>query len=177
MNNRYYKLGLLFLGFLFSRFSVNAQNKDSLFTHQQLGEVLVTAEKKTENVQNIPASISFMDDQEGANKRIWKTEDLRGLFPNLYLSQPGDGRNIIGIRGIATSSYQPAVAVYVDGVLQFDLDTYFDNLQDIKRIEVLRGPQGTLYGRNAMGGVINIITKKPTDKLSGHVGVDIGNYG
>src|SRR5690606_41623674 len=75
------------------------------------------------------------------------------LHDALPISHSGDGRNVVGIRGISTTSYDPAVAVYVDGVIQFGLDTYSNGLLDIDRIEVLRGPQGTLYGRNAMGGV------------------------
>ena len=71
------------------------------------------------------------------------------------------------VAGIATTSYDPVVATYIDGVNQFSLDTYIGNLFDVERIEVLRGPQGTLYGRTAMGGVINIITKQPTNATEG----------
>ncbi len=81
------------------------------------------------------------------------------------------------MRGIATTSYDPTVATYIDGVNQFNLDTYIAQLFDVERIEVLRGPQGTLYGRNAMGGVINIITRQPTNNTSGFGEVNMGNYG
>ena len=69
------------------------------------------------------------------------------------------------------------VATYIDGVNQFSLDTYIGNLFDVERIEVLRGPQGTLYGRTAMGGVINIITKQPTNATEGFAELSFGNYG
>ena len=75
-----------------------------------------------------------------------------------------------------TTSYDPAVATYIDGVNQFTLDTYIATLFDVERIEVLRGPQGTLYGRNAMGGVINIITKQPANNTNGFAEINIGNY-
>ncbi len=167
---------LLLLAVLFET-EVQAQEQDTVVKQKQLKEVVVTAEKQREQVQDIPASVSYLDNETLVDQHVRKVEDLKGLFPNLYLSQPGDGRNVIGIRGIVTSSYEPAVAVYVDGVLQYNLDTYFNNLQNVKRIEVLRGPQGTLYGRNAMGGVINIITKKPENRTTGYAGAEIGNYG
>ena len=83
----------------------------------------------------------------------------------MYAADPGDGRNVISIRGITSTSYDPAVVTYIDGVPQFTLDTYIPQLFDVDHIDVLKGPQGTLYGRNALGGVINIITKKPDNQL------------
>ena len=144
---------------------------------RHLAKITVTAQKQEQDLQKVPVAVSHLTDPEMIRERIWKTQDLTGLFPNLYMGHPGDGRNAIGIRGIATTSYDPAVAIYVDGVIQFDLDTYTDGLQDIERIEVLRGPQGTLYGRNAMGGVINIITREPANETKGFAGIDFGNYG
>ena len=108
---------------------------------------------------------------------LWNTSDITAIVPNLYAANPGDNRNVTSVRGITSSSYDPAVATYIDGVNQFNLDTYIAQLFDIERIEVLRGPQGTLYGRNAMGGVINIITKKPTNHTTGFAEVNMGNYG
>src|SRR4030095_11452262 len=105
------------------------------------------------------------------------SRQITAIIPNLYSANPGDHRNVTSIRGITSTSYDPAVATYIDGVNQFNLDTYISQLYDIERIEVLRGPQGTLYGRNAMGGVINIITKKPTNQPNGFGSVSIGNYG
>jgi len=143
----------------------------------QLDAVIVSAEKKEENVQNIPSSVSALTAKNVDDYRLWNTKDLTAIIPNLYAGNPGDGRNVTSIRGITSSSYDPAVTTYVDGVNQFTLDTYIPTLFDVERIEVLRGPQGTLYGRNAMGGVINIITKQPTNKTSGFAEVTEGNYG
>jgi iron complex outermembrane receptor protein len=143
----------------------------------QLDEVVVSAQKRDEQVQRIPASISTLSAKQVDDYKIWNTEELTALIPNLYSANSGDNRNVTSIRGIATTSYDPAVATYIDGVNQFGLDTYIAQLFDVDRIEVLRGPQGTLYGRNATGGVINIITKQPTNETSGFAGADFGNHG
>jgi iron complex outermembrane receptor protein len=157
--------------------NVISQTVDSIPFTKQLEEVTVTAQKQEENLQKIPVAVSHIPEEEIRHARIWQARDIGGIFPNFYASHSGDGRNVMGIRGITTTSYDPAVAVYVDGVIQFGLDNYSNGLLDVERIEVLRGPQGTLYGRNAMGGVINIITKKPTNQTRGFAELGFGNYG
>lgn len=142
----------------------------------QLENVTVTAQKKEELLQHIPAAISVISAAQVEHYRLWNSKDISAIVPNLFSANTGDERNVTSIRGITTTSYDPAVATYIDGVNQFSLDTYIAQLQDIERIEVLRGPQGTLYGRNAMGGVINIITKQPTNTTTGFGEVSIGNY-
>jgi iron complex outermembrane receptor protein len=141
-----------------------------------LDEVVVTAQKKEEALQNIPISITAISAKQVEQYRLWNSKELTAIVPNLYSNNSGDERNVTSVRGIVTTSYEPAVATYVDGVNQFSLDTYISSLNDIERIEVLRGPQGTLYGRNAMGGVINIITKEPTNTATGFAELNIGNY-
>lgn len=145
--------------------------------NHRLDEAIVTANKTEVDPQKIAGSVSVLDETAVRDHNIWNIKDISAFIPNLYSSNPGDNRNITSIRGITTSSYDPAVATYVDGVSQFNLDTYIPYLQDIERIEILRGPQGTLYGRNAMGGVINIITKRPTNAQSGTVELTAGNKG
>jgi len=143
----------------------------------QLEDVIVSAQKRDESLQKLPFSISAFSAKEVQEYRLWNIRDLTALVPNLYSANPGDDRNVTAIRGITSTSYDPAVATYIDGVNQFNLDTYIPQLFDIERIEVLRGPQGTLYGRNAMGGAINIITKAPNNQASGTMELNIGNYG
>jgi len=143
---------------------------------KQLDEVVVTAQKIDEDPQKLPLSLSVITAKQVDDDKLWNTEQLTAIVPNLYSSNSGDNRNVTSVRGVATTSYDQAVTTYIDGVNQFDLDTYIAQLEDVERIEVLRGPQGTLYGRGAMGGVINIITKQPDNDLHGFVEADYGNY-
>ncbi len=143
---------------------------------RQLDAVLVTAQKTEESLQQVPFSISALSARQVQQYRLWNIRELTAIVPNLYSANSGDERNVTSIRGIATTSYDQAIATYIDGVNQFGLDTYIPQLLDVERIEVLRGPQGTLYGRNAMGGVINIITRQPTNTTSGFAEVSVGNF-
>jgi len=143
----------------------------------RLDEAVVTAQKMESDPHDIPASLSVVGTKQVEQQYIWNIMDVTAVVPNLNMANPGDGRNVASLRGITTTSYNQAVATYVDGVNQFGLDTYIPYLQDVERIEVLRGPQGTLYGRNAMAGVINIITKQPTNHTTGLAEVNVGNYG
>ena len=142
----------------------------------RLDEVVVSAEKKEELLQTLPLSITALTSRQVKEYRIWNIQELTAIAPTFYSADPGDKRNVSSIRGVTTTSYDPAIATYVDGVNQFNLDTYIPHLFDVERIEVLRGPQGTLYGRNAMGGVVNIITKQPTNYTNGFAEVNIGNH-
>lgn len=144
---------------------------------RQLDEVTVTAQKTEEDPQQVPFSLSVLSARQVQAYQLRNTKDITAIVPNLYSANPGDNRNVTSIRGITTTSYDPAVVTYIDGVNQFGLDTYVAQLLDIERVEVLRGPQGTLYGRNAMGGVVNIITEQPANELTGFAEINAGNYG
>ena len=186
LKNGNYTLSIKSLGYadVSKEININATNNvkttDIKFTliasTNQLDEVVVTAEKKEELIQKIPASISSLNAKQVTAFNLWNTKEITGIIPNLYSADPGDNRDVSSVRGIATSSYDPTVTTYIDGVNQFSLDTYIPTLFDIERIEVLRGPQGTLYGRNAMGGVINIITKQPTNTKTSFFDISLGNY-
>ena len=145
--------------------------------YKNIGDVVVNANKKDLNIFSVPSSITAYNSKQIREMRLWDMNDLSGIAPNLYLSNSGDNRNVTSIRGITTTSYEQAVVTYVDGVAQFNLDTYIPQLQNVDRIEIIRGAQGTLYGRNAMGGIINITTKKPTNTTSGYADVQFGNFG
>ncbi|MEJ7644615.1 MAG: TonB-dependent receptor [Chryseolinea sp.] len=162
--------------------SVGAENTQEIAvilfeTARQLDDVVVTAQKEEQDILQIPATISAISSRQVEQYRLWNSRDITAIVPNLYSTNSGDNRNVTSIRGITTTSYDPAVATYIDGVSQFGLDTYIAQLFDVERIEVLSGPQGTLYGRNAMAGVINIITRQPGNTTTGFVEANAGNYG
>jgi iron complex outermembrane receptor protein len=144
----------------------------------QLEEVVVTAEKREENVQKVAASVSVID---AANLEARGIVDLRGLsnlLPMAQLNMEGATTQIF-IRGIGQTSdsdtNSPAVAANIDGIYtpRFVLSS---SLFDVSQIEVLSGPQGTLYGRNAAGGAVNVTTKLPTDQFVDEGFVEVGNY-
>jgi iron complex outermembrane receptor protein len=177
-----YTIRLNTLGYttLNQKINVQTNNQTLIFklnvTGNKLEEVIVSAEKRDEKAQNLPLSITALSIKKVSEYKLWDIKDITAIVPNLYQSNPGDNRNVTSIRGISSTSYDPSVATYIDGVNQFGLDTYISQLQDIERIEVLNGPQGTLYGRNAMGGVINIITKAPNNLSNGFIELGYGNF-
>ena len=149
---------------------------------EKIEEVLVTAQKRQERLQDVPISISTISGAQLENRGIQNVADLSSLAPNLQVSsQPGNSTaSQIAIRGSYTRNpaliWDTAVGIYLDGVyLGKSQGSVFDAV-DLERVEVLRGPQGTLYGRNTLAGAINLITRKPSGEWSGSVGVDIGNY-
>lgn len=144
---------------------------------RQLDEVVVSAQKEEELLRRLPVSVTHISSAQVQDYRLWNSKDITAIVPNLYSADPGDKRNVTSVRGITSTSYDPAVATYIDGVNQFGLDTYIAQLFDIDHIEILRGPQGTLYGRNAMGGVVNIVTKRPTNQATGFREITVGNKG
>ena len=142
-----------------------------------LDAVVVTAQKTEELLQELPISITALSAKQVKEYRLWNSKDIAAIVPNMYAADPGDRRNVFSLRGIATTSYDPAMATYIDGVNQFSLDTYIAQLFDVERIEILRGAQGTLYGRNAMAGVMNIITRQPGNKPGGFAEITTGSDG
>ena len=144
-----------------------------------LQDIIVTAQRRSERLQDVPIAVSAFTSESLATNRVSTTEDLKFSVPSLnYNAQAGFA--VPYLRGIGTDITQPnsdpSVATYVDGVfLSNDAGTIV-SLLGVERIEVLLGPQGTLYGKNAVGGAINIVTRTPTDELEGQVSLGTGNY-
>jgi iron complex outermembrane receptor protein len=146
---------------------------------QTLGEVVVTADKVETNLQTTPLAVTALNRKQLEDYRVWTINDLTALAPSTFIVEHGNSTssNFLNIRGSMGFSNDQAVATYVDGVYQFDYFSAPLNFNNIERLEILRGSQGTLYGRNAFGGVLNIITKRPTNTTSGSVEMSFGNYG
>jgi len=145
-----------------------------------LAEVVVTAQRRSENVQDVPASITVFTTQQLADFRIEQTGDLAAYTPGLYVSTSQFGDPVFSLRGVgmnnANTNQNPAVTEYINEVALPSVAMLGFQLFDLERVEVLKGPQGDLYGRNTTGGAINFITARPTQEFSSYVDVNYGNY-
>ncbi len=142
------------------------------------GMIVVTATRRAGTTFDIPAAVSAVGEEAIEFRGVSQTSDLVGMVPSLQISEQ-TGAALVTIRGIGlivdTGYAEPAVAVYSGGIYQPRTGSGMLNSLDLERIEVLRGPQGTLYGRNATGGVINFIPSAPTDYFEGEVAVGGGS--
>ena len=145
----------------------------------QIEEIMVTAQRRSENLQSVPISVTAISANRLETAGVTMTDELPSLVPALTLA------NSVGfleprIRGVGNSSAGPgienSVAVYVDGVYYSSSPGSLLSLYNIQQVEVLKGPQGTLFGRNATGGLIQIITKDPSDAFGGKADISYGNY-
>ena len=146
-------------------------------------EVVVTARRTAENLQRVPVAISAFSGRQLDNIGATDATSLQGLVPNLNIVQgrgSADSANIY-IRGLgqpdALQTFDPAVGIYLDDVYLSRIRGVLFNLFDLDRVEVLRGPQGTLYGKNTIGGAIRYITRKPSDDPYAEISIGAGDYG
>lgn len=144
-----------------------------------LNIVTVTATRREESIQDTGASVSALDGDTLRARSVDSVEDVADLIPGLQVSTY-QGDTSIFIRGIGTpvivAGADSSTATYLDGVYLSRAAAIGPGFFDVERLEVLRGPQGTLYGRNATGGAVNIITKRPTDEFEGEARLILGNY-
>ncbi len=130
-------------------------------------EIIVTAQKREENLQEIPLAVSVIGGEQIANNGGITLENAQYLVPSLNFRKSGTSLNqALFLRGVGTINFsiaaEPSVAAVLDGVVLSRAGEGFTDLFDVERIEVLRGPQGTLFGKNASAGVVSIVTKRPT---------------
>ncbi len=138
---------------------------------QVLEEIIVTAQKRTQSLQDVPVSVSVMSGEKLSEAGINKLEDLQAYVPNLTMSETGIGTNIY-MRGIGSGinqGFEQSVGIYVDGVYYGRSQLSRAPFLDLERVEVLRGPQNILYGKNSVAGAMSLITASPTDEFMGHV--------
>lgn len=154
-------------------------NENDTLKSYQIGEVVITSStKETNQLRTLPGSVSVFSPRAIANKQIDALKDISSLVPNLYMPDYGSKlTSAIYIRGIGARSSGQSIGLYVDDAPYLDKSTFDFELTDIQRIEVLRGPQGTLYGRNAMGGIVNIYTLSPFDFQGKRLSISAGNHG
>jgi len=145
-------------------------------------EIIVTAQKRSERLQDVPLAITALTGETLAARNITDTKNLAQVAPSLSFGQGNNPNNSsFRIRGIGTSVFgvgsESSVSVVMDGIVMARAAQGFSDLADIERIEVLRGPQGTLFGKNATGGVISIVTARPTADLSGRFSATVAEKG
>ena len=153
-------------------------------TDDGLSEIVVTAERRPTRLQDTPISITALTEISLQERGVGDLRQLDQFVPNLQLNPgrpDGGGSNAQAtIRGIGQQDYlfpnEPGVGTYLDGVYIARTAGGLQSLVDIEQIEVLRGPQGTLFGRNTIGGAINIVTSAPTENATGHFSATIGRY-
>jgi outer membrane receptor protein involved in Fe transport len=175
----------LFTGLLItvSLFSIQAKNneKDVQDTIQSkyLDEILVlSSTKETNHMKTLPGSVSFITPQMIENQRIIHIKDLSVIIPNFFIPDYGSRLSVpVYIRGIGERSSGQSIGMYVDNMPYPDKSVFDFDFADVSRIEVLRGPQGTLYGRNAMSGIVNVVTLSPLHSSGKKLSLTTGNYG
>lgn len=133
------------------------------------GEIVVTARRRAENLQDVPDSIAAFSAQDISDRRLERIDDFLAVTSNVRINNDQDtATNNIAIRGLGANRNQAAaVAFSVDGVVLPDSDAFTIDLTDVEQLEVLKGPQGALYGRGAIAGAINVTTRRPTNEWQG----------
>ncbi len=147
-----------------------------------LEEIVVTAQKREQNMQSVPVSVTALGAEAIENQRIADFSDLTRAAPSLTITQTTSSpNNSIILRGVGTFAFsigvEPSVAVIIDDMPVVQQAQAFDNMSDLQRIEVLKGPQGTLFGKNSSAGVVNIVTKDPGNDFEGSAAVAVASDG
>ena len=166
--------------------SAKSGDSSAVNTGSTLEEVVVTARKREENLQQVPVSVTAVSASEIANRSAVSLADVALSAANVSFNtetQNGGASALVFIRGVGQSdallTNDPGVGVYVDGVYLGRMQGLNLGLMDVQQVEILRGPQGTLFGRNTIGGAINVVTTKPdveADNVSGKTDFVFGNF-
>lgn len=142
-----------------------------------LGEVKIISTKET-NLQNAPVSASVLNEEKINQSQILSIKDISGKSPNFFIPDYGSAMsNSPYVRGVGSRYSGQSIALYVDNVPYIEKTAFDFELYDMAQLEILRGPQGTLYGRNSIGGIVNIFTLSPLDYQGARLALTAGNYG
>src|SRR6187549_1343194 len=148
---------------------------------EEIEEIVVTAQLRSQSLQDVPIAIQVVDRQLISDVAAENMGDLNGFVPGLVVSATSPTQPRYQIRGIQTGDFgvgtDPAVGVYVDGIYAARSGASLLAFNDIERIEVLKGPQGTLFGRNSAAGAISIVTNQPANEFDSLLRVRFGQYG
>jgi len=148
--------------------------------HAQLEEVIVTAQKREENVQSIPIAVTALSEDTIRNANILNIDDIARQVPGFTITNVNPVSPQPFIRGVGSSpgdaGSDASVGVFVDGVFAGRAGGYRTDMYDIQRVEVLRGPQGTLFGRNVAGGALSVFSNAPSDEYAGDLELTAGDY-
>lgn len=170
MKSHYFKMAIM--PFILSSLSVSAQSNRSL------EEIVVTATKRDQSAQDVPSSVNVLTEDAIQQAGVKRPEDFLSTIPNVTFIEDNAGEVYVNIRGqTAVRNSDPNVAVVIDGAPLVSFKAFNQDLFDIQQIEVLKGPQSAVYGRNAAAGAIVITTKAPTDEMEGSVRAGVGNFG
>ena len=158
-----------------------AADVDAAAPGETIEEVVVTATLRDTDVRDVPASVTVLDADALARREAAHLDDVLGAIANLNFAKGASRARFLQLRGVGERGQfeeplNPSVGLIVDGVDLSGIGTVA-GLFDVAQVEVLRGPQGTLYGANALAGLINVVTRAPTDAPEGHAALDVGSYG
>lgn len=149
----------------------------------QIEQIMVTAQKRGEDLQEVPLALSVLSSKELERENLQTFQDIQYSVPNLSMVATTPFATTVNMRGIPSnpngvfnSGTSPGLGIYVDGVVYARATGFNQELSNVARVEVLRGPQGTLFGQNTNLGVVSITTKKPSDITEAKVKLDVGNY-
>jgi iron complex outermembrane recepter protein len=169
-------LGVLALGLA----SGSAQAQESPEEESDAGDIVVTAQKREQKLQDVGIAISVLSAKDIQNRSISNAIDVVSAIPNLKYNAYSSSQVVFNMRGVSQNDYgdqqEPPVAVYQDDSYASSITTASFPVFDLARVEALRGPQGTLFGRNATGGAVQFISNQPTDVLDGYASLTYGRY-
>lgn len=164
---------------LISNAGISYAEEQNIKDDATIEHIIITSQKRAKNLEEVPISVAAMGNETIEQIGIRELQEMDEYIPNLQISKGNSYSTVITIRGVGSSSrnigFDSRVGVYVDGVYMGQSPATNQDILDIERIEILRGPQGTLFGKNTVAGAINMITKQPEEDFSASAKVDFGN--